>query len=197
MEIPVLHSMHGRLTLGPKDVLCSPLGDQLLKWVVWMLFESPTGVLCSFRHTRPLQAMRVTLLSHRNLCWPLSACPVYSEHSILPNEIINLSFHSVIHLQAFFRVQHCARYCITQEWVELAKCSTLKQFICVERDRRQEIWVKHMEKLGSELKETVEKPILGRWSGKAYLWRWCLSATWRMNEKSDTQTVGRRGFLEE
>ena len=38
-----------------------------------------------------------------------------SEHSVLPNEIINLSFHSVIHLQAFFRVQHCARHCITQE----------------------------------------------------------------------------------
>lgn len=111
------------------------------------------------------------MLSHRNLCWPLSAYPVYSEHSILPNEIINLSCHSVVHLQVFFRVQHGAGYCITQELVELAECFTLKQFISVERDRRQEIWVKHMEKLGSELKETAGEPILGRWSGKAGLWR--------------------------
>ena len=183
--------------LGAKDVLCPPLGAQLCEWVVWVSFESPTGRLCSFRHTWPLQAVTVTLLSHSYLRWPLSACPVYSEHSVLPNEIINLSIHSVTHLQAFFRVQHCARYCITQEWVELAKCFTLKQFICVERDGRQDIWVKHVEKLGSELKETMEESILGRWSGKTCLWRWCLNDTWRMNEKSDMQTVGRRGFLEE
>lgn len=122
-----------------KRCLCVPhWGISSLKWVVWVCLSLPQGcstTLSTYWHSRLWESPYwVTLLSHRNLCFAPQCLWYTSEHFQYFNEIINLSCHSVVHLQVFFQGQQVLSIVWHRNELNWPSVLLSKQFIIVERE---------------------------------------------------------------